>query len=245
MFGNNWSVEQIENELALKFGMLLENDRNDQQMNNITSSTSSAKLDEVLARISDALDDQTLFRSEVRSLRDEVAGLRSEHGVLEKQYGKRIQELESGMRELRESNRRLERLVTGRGAQDGRIDFPSEEYLGRPLVIRSNGEFLGVQGGGKKHFSLRDFVRLIERSASPTRVVDARWQKKGVNWVFVVKTTDTARGASQDVILVTRKTVTPSGNTVTEIARLNIDGNDAPDTLLLSLFRQVRTVFGG
>jgi len=246
MFGNNWSVEQIENELALKFGMLINNDQSDQQENASSFVAPAAgRLDEVLARISDALDNQALFRSEIRSLRDEVAGLRDEYGSFEQKYGKRLKVLESGMQSLEESHGRLERLFSGKATGPGGIDFPSEKYLARPLVIRSNGEFLGVQGGGKKHFSLRDFVRLIERSASATCSVDTRWEKKSGNWVFVVKTSDPARGLRQDVVLVTRKTVTPNGNTVTEIARLNIDGNDAPDSLLLSLFRQVRTVFGG
>jgi hypothetical protein len=63
--------------------------------------------------------------------------------------------------------------------------------------------------------------------------------------VLVVKLDDSGRAVQQDIVLVTAQTVTPSGNTVTEIVRLNIDGVDAPDSLLLSLFRQVRTVFGG
>lgn len=245
MFGSNWSVEQIESELALKFGLLKDSDQSDQQLINGGRLLSHGRLDRVLSRISDALDNQTLFQGEIRSLRDEVAELRKEYGSLQKKYGRRVDTLERGMKALQDSNRRLERLVAGKAAGGGRIDFPSESYLARPLVIRSNGEFLGVQGEGKKHFSLRDFVKLIEGSASASRSVDTRWQKKGGSWVLVVKTADSVSGAGQDVVLVTRKTVTPSGNTVTEIARLNIDGNDAPDSLLLSLFRQVRNVFGG
>lgn len=244
MFGDNWSVEQIENELALKFGALFQDEQNDQQLIGQRGDKASTKLDDVLVRISDALENQTLFRGEIRSLRDEVAGLRNSYSSFEKKHGSRLEKIEKEMQELRDANQRLEQLVSGKKS-GGRIDFPDEDFLGCPLVIRSNGEYLGVQGGGKKHFSLRDFVMLIERSASSSRTVDTQWKKKNGNWVLVVKTADASRGTSQDVVLVTRKTVTPNGNTVTEIARLNIDGNDAPDSLLVSLFRQVRTVFGG
>jgi hypothetical protein len=47
----------------------------------------------------------------------------------------------------------------------------------------------------------------------------------------------------QTIVLVARKTVTPSKNTVTEVQRLNINGKDVPDTLMLSLFKQLREGF--
>lgn len=244
MFGQNWSIEQIENELALKFNGLIKNDQHDQPLNDQSglSGEAGVRLDAVLSKISEALEDQSLFRSEIRSLRDEVAELRKDYRAMEKQYGGRVKSLEDSVDELKESNTRLEQLVRSRSQKSGRITFPSNAYLGRPLVIRSAGEYLGVQGGGKKHFSLKDFVTLIESRAVAGRTIDTSWQKKGGNWVFMVKLNDA--GKQQDVVLVTRETVTPNGNTVAEILRLNIDGRDAPDSLLLSLFRQVRATFG-
>jgi hypothetical protein len=242
MFGENWTVEQIENELALKFSSLVNNDQRDQQLTNVAGASSSG-LEAVLAKISDALDDQGLFRSEIRSLRDEVRGLRDEYADMKQSMSSRVSELELRLKDAVAANERLERIV--RGERSGGIAFPDSEYLERPLVIRANGEYLGVQGTGSKHFSLKDFVTLIERSASGARVVDTSWQYTSGNWVLVVKLDDSGRAVQQDIVLVTAQTVTPSGNTVTEIVRLNIDGVDAPDSLLLSLFRQVRTVFGG
>ncbi len=74
--------------------------------------------------------------------------------------------------------------------------------------------------------------------------VETSWKRQNGHWVLVIGTRD-SNDREQNIVLVAKKTVTPSKNTVTEIIRLNIDGNDAPDALLLTLFRQLRSVFNG
>ena len=123
---------------------------------------------------------------------------------------------------------------------------PSEAFLSRPLVIRTaQGEYLGVLGGGRKHFTLGDFITLMERNISGHRTIETRWERRSEQWVLVVEARDAATGGDQSILLVVRKTTTPSRNVVTEIVRLNIDGSDVPDSLLLSLFKQVRDEFSG
>ncbi|MEF2231252.1 MAG: MerR family transcriptional regulator [Pseudodesulfovibrio sp.] len=239
MFNDNWSVDQIERELEMKFSGLL----NDQQCDHENGQSFSGgpdvfarELGGVLARMSDVLQNQTLFRSEIRSLRDEVAELRRERRDLEKRHAERVNSLEREVSELRR------KLASKPG---GRIDFPPSAYLQRPLVIAAEGEYLGVLGKGRKHFSLQDFVQLIERKVSESMAVETSWKRQDGHWVLVIKIEDGLKGREQNIVLVTRKTTTPSRNEVTEIARLNIDGNDAPDALLLTLFRQLKSVFNG
>lgn len=241
MFNDNWSTDQIERELALKFGALMGDQQSDQSYDQsddqAVSEGLAREIGGVLSKMSDVLDNQSLFRSEIRSLRDEVAELRRERREMVKAYEGRVDELEREVAELR-------RKVGSRaGASD--IDFPPAEFLSSPLVICSDGEYLGVQGKGKKHFTLKDFVQLIERKVSDSMAVETSWKRQNGHWVLVVRTNDKQKGREQNVVLVAQKTVTPSKNTVTEIVRLNIDGNDAPDALLLTLFRQLRSVFNG
>lgn len=243
MFNDNWSTEQIEKELALKFSLLM----NDQSSGRcVDQRTASVKISDVtdalprevgsvLSKMSDVLDNQSLFRSEIRSLRDEVAGLRKERREAEEEYARRVEGLE---REVVELRRRLKRQ-----SPSGEINFPPAEFLSSPLVICSNGEYLGVQGKGQKVFSLEDFVLLIERKVSDSMNVDTAWKRQNGHWVLVIRTTDGNSGREQSIVLVAQETITPSGNTVTEIIRLNVDGNDAPDVLLLTLFRQLKSVF--
>jgi DNA-binding transcriptional MerR regulator len=237
MFNDNWSTEQIEQELALKFGMLMNDQQSDQGFEQPISSSAMQDLAGVLSRMSDVLDNQSLFRSEIRSLRDEVAALRAEREAESARQ-------EEAVRTLRDEVASLKRRLSAGGGAGSGIDFPPAEFLASPLVIASGGEFLGVQGKGK-HFSLKDFVQLIERKESATVAVETSWKRQDGHWVLVVRTEDADGGREQNIVLVAKKTVTPSRNTVTEIIRLNIDGNDAPDALLLTLFRQLKTVFNG
>jgi hypothetical protein len=237
MFNDNWSTEQIEQELALKFGMLMNDQQSDQSFEQPVSLGAMQDLAGVLSRMSDVLDNQSLFRSEIRSLRDEVAALRAEREAESARQ-------EEAVRTLRDEVASLKRRLSAGQAGGPSIDFPPAEFLASPLVIASGGEFLGVQGKGK-HFSLKDFVQLIERKESAAVAVETSWKRQDGHWVLVVRTLDGEGGREQNIVLVAKKTVTPSRNTVTEIIRLNIDGNDAPDALLLTLFRQLRTVFNG
>ena len=166
-----------------------------------------------------------------------MAALYSEKDEAERRHQEALENLK---KELASVKRRL----AGRGA-DGGIDFPPADFLAMPLVISSGGEYLGVQGKGKKHFSLEDFVQLIERKESESVAVSTSWNRQNGHWVLVVRTETKNKDREQNIVLVAKKTVTPSKNTVTEIIRLNIDGNDAPNALLLTLFRQLKTVFNG
>jgi len=247
MFADNCSVDQIERELVLRFGNLLGDSRFGQEVDQSFDQSAAAghgvrgsycpEAGGVLDKIADALENQSLFRSEIRSLRDEVDTLRRERREVEREYAAKVSALEKEITELR---RRMASRASGGG-----IDFPPADFLSSPLVICSEGEYLGVQGKGGRPFSLEDFVRLIERKMSESMDVETTWRRQDGHWVLVVRTEDRPRRREQNIILVSRRTVTPSGNTVTEVTRLNIDGNDAPDALLLTLFRQLRAVFNG
>lgn len=235
MFNNNWSAEQIENDLSVKFNMLIGDQQSEQSFDQSMSDLGVQELAGVLSRMSDVLDNQSLFRSEIRSLRDEVAALREEREKEARRQGEVIDGLQKELVSLRKK-------LSG-GTAGGGIDFPPADFLASPLVIASDGEYLGVQGKGKKHFSLEDFVQLIERKESDAVSVETSWKRQNGHWVLVIRAEDMAKGREQNIVLVAQKTVTPNRNTVTEIIRLNIDGNDAPDALLLTLFRQLKTVF--
>jgi len=235
MFNDNWSTEQIERELALKFSMLMNDQQPDQPFGQRMSREEVQGLAGVLSKMSDVLENQSLFRSEIRSLRDEVAELRRERRDSERLQEERVEGFEKDIAFLK---RRISSRASG-----GIIDFPPADFLSRPLVISSDGEYLGVQGKGKKHFSLEDFVHLIERKMSDSMTVETSWKCQNGHWVLVIRTEDSAKQREQNIVLVAKKTITPSRNTVTEIVRLNIDGNDAPEALLLTLFRQLKGVF--
>lgn len=232
MFENNWSAEQIERELALRFNdVLVEAPAGDPAVGPETVRQFASALE----KMSDLLENQSLFRSEIRSLRDEVAQLREERTRAEETWRERLQDLE----------RQVEALRRGTGAKADPLEFPSAEDLGRPLVIRSSqGEYLGVMSRDNRPFSLQDFVGLMERRMVRGQSVALSWRHLGQQWELAVSA-PAEDGRERRIVLLTARTVTPSNNVVTQIVRLAVDGQTAPDSLLVGLFKQIKESFGG
>ncbi|MES9994991.1 MerR family transcriptional regulator [Desulfovibrio aminophilus] len=238
MFENNWSVEQIEQELATCHGEFFDAGTQGEAESGGAADDGAMRIAALLSKMSDVLENQTLFRGEIRSLRDEVASLREERDAAEARQRERVEELE---REIG----RLRLLASGRNRNDS-LDFPPSEYLDLPLVIRTGqGEYLGVLGRNSRAFGLKDFVALLERYTDRGEAVDLHWRREGdAKWGLAVVADGDADDARR-IILSTGRTVTPSGNAVVRVLKLTINGQEAPDSLLLSLFRQIRESFEG
>ncbi len=242
MFNSNWSTEQIEQELASSLASGTRSDAADPSFNPPLSAGAGSDASVVLARVTDLLENQSLFKSEVRSLRDEIAELRQERLNEQKRYDQALSSMELEMADLRLLKMDQEGLGGGKRSKAARApQFPLEDYLACPLVIRtSQDEFLGVLGKVRKHFALRDFVYLVETSVKG-RSVELSWELQNKHWSLVVSLEEDDQ--EQHFILVTQETVTPSKNVVTEILSLNINGADVPDSLLLSLFKKIKDTF--
>ena len=253
MYGMNWSTEQIENELSIKFGMLINHIKNEQQVINNAGLDAGSDMQSVIQglasvieKVSDLLSSQMLFQSEIRELKDEVAGLRSEKHKLEAQFNERVLDLAMEVGQLKRDRVELFRLLRKGGVSSGpdESSFPSTAYLERPLVIQnSEGDYLGVAGKGRKHFSLEDFVKLLENSVNSHRSVDLKWEKKDSSWVLVITANEDVSGDEKAIVLVTEENITPNNNTVVRIVTMSINEKNVPDALLFSLFKQIRDSF--
>jgi DNA-binding transcriptional MerR regulator len=251
MYGLNWSTEQIENELSLKFGALVETINNDQQLINEAGLESSSDmqtvikgLSSVLGKVSDLLSNQALFQTELRDLREEISTLRTEKRKLSAETNERIMDMAMEIGRLKRDRAELFRLLRAGGTGSDVSSFPSSDYLTRPLVIRnSEGDYLGVSGKGRKHFSLEDFVKLLENSITSHRSVDLEWKQSNGQWVLVIDASESGVAAQREIVLVTEENVTPNNNTVVRIDSMEINGKSVPGALLFSLFKQIRDSF--
>ncbi|WP_027722581.1 MerR family transcriptional regulator [Maridesulfovibrio zosterae] len=253
MYGLNWSTEQIENELTLKFSMLIDNIKNDQQLindagleTNSDMQTVICGLSSVLGKVSDLLSNQSLFQAEIRDLREEVSSLRSEKRKLAADTNERILDMAMEIGKLKRDRTELYNMLRNSGNSSGpdESSFPSAAYLERPLVImNSEGEFLGVAGKSRNHFSLEDFVKLLENSVHYHRSVDLLWQKQDGQWILVITASEEGDDTQKKIVLVTEENITPSKNTVVRIVSMDINAKAVPDTLLFSLFKQIRESF--
>lgn len=214
----------------------------------------SGALASVMDRVAGVLEGQAVYRREIAALQDEVAGLRA---ALARADAVRLQALDAQARArdereaalraealaLRAENARLREYVRQRIEKDNPLRArPGDAFLDLPLVIRSGrGEFLGVAGRQHGAFTPRALLALMRSSQRAGRDVQLGWEREQEHWVLRVAVCEAGR--EQHLVLMLRGTVTPSGNRVARLEHMIVDGNEVPDGVLVSLFRQIKDSF--
>lgn len=231
MFEMNLSAEAVERELAARAGA--QAGRTDPGV--------SGSMAGLLARLDGLLADQALYRAELASLRQAHDMQHKEQEASARAAAKRIAALEAEAASLRADRERLEsRLAELIRRANPLRSRPGRDFLRLPLVIRSKGEFLGVSNRTGATLSLEGFTGLIQRNADASRDVAMGWEREGEGYVLSVAVTDKAAGRTQELRLVAVETTTPNKNRVVEVRALTLDGHEAPEPMLLTLFRQIR-----
>ncbi|BBD08289.1 DUF2046 domain-containing protein [Desulfovibrio ferrophilus] len=199
----------------------------------------------LLERVSGLLDDQTLYRREIGSLREEVSVLKSGLAEREAAHERAVRDMEAELTFLREENKRLSHYVETHIRRGNPLHSkPSEAFLGLPLVIRSeHDEYLGVAAPTKGAFTPKGLVGLIQKSASASRSVDMDWDRDRDHWILKVLTTAPETGCEQALVFMLHEVRTPNRNLVARLAHLIVDGNEVPDNFLLGFFKQLRDTF--
>lgn len=243
MFTRNWSAEQVEDQLSAMQHMAT----------SATVETFAAQaggdpqraqafvhdLAGVLDKMSSVLEAQAHFRTEIDLLRDEVAQLHREKAELISSYEAKILELDVEIERFRrERADLLSRFRDDYCASSGKECMPEEALVVQPLVVHMGGEYLGVAGKGKP-FSLRDLIELIQKNAGSQKVLNMDWVHDAGAWKLHVKTQEDA-GRGHDYQLRVLSTVTPSGNAVTALKEMTVDGEPVPDKFVLMLFKNVK-----
>lgn len=224
MFEQNLGAEAVERELSARAGT--RGAGSDPGL--------SGPVAGLLARLDGLLQDQALYRAE-------LASLRREREAEARSAQRRIAALEAEAAAQRADRERLEaRLAELIRRSNPLRSRPGRDFLRLPLVIRSKGEFLGVTGKAGATLSLEGFTGLIQRNADAARSVDMDWEREGEGFALTVAVADRAAGRRQELRLVAAETTTPSNNRVVEVRALTLDGREAPEPMLLTLFRQIR-----
>jgi len=223
MFEMNLSAEAVERELYPR-----------RTARGAGADAMSGPMAGLLARLDGLLADQALYRAEVDALR-------RERDAAARAAERRIAALEAEAAALRADRERLEaRLAELIRRANPLRSRPGREFLRLPLVIRTRGEYLGVCGKAGSALSLEGFIGLIQRNADAFRDVDMGWEPAEEGFALTVAVNDKAAGRRQEMRLFAAETTTPSGNRVAEVRGLTLDGREAPEPMLLTLFRQIR-----
>lgn len=233
----DWSLDQLEQDLADGFALLGRSERR----GGLGAGESSAFADGVmrcmngaLMKVSESLEAQASLRRELDCERLERQRARDEHD-------RRIRNLEDEIQALRkclEQEREWSRTALSRLDAGAVRLSPSEEYLSRPLVLRSQqGDFLGVTDRAGLALTLAGFLRLVEGQGAAPRMLGTCWEADAEGWRLLVSVSAPRPRCHS---LVTRPWLTPSGNRVTLLESLAVDGRAVPQEYALQMFRQLR-----
>ena len=251
MYDKNWSAEQIEQELGLRFhetrkkappsgqwgsGAFRENVYDSQDL--------TFALAGIMEKMSGFLESQKFFQEEIKNLKMEISLLKKEKERLEDRHHKKISALEEERSELRRKKVEMERYILQKIRSDNTHHArPTSLFLDLPLVIRSgNGEYLGVTGKSKKNFTIKNLISLIQKNAGPRKSLDMHWERRGAAWSLNVSSRD-RKGKEQSLVLFFEEKMTPKKNLVARLTRMAVDGKVAPATFLLGLFKEIRDSF--
>lgn len=255
LYDDNWSAEQIEAEIAGKYKDLQATHAGsigavgDANRTVLEKSGSARELAETLAemveKMSDLIQEGPDDAVQVRELEQQIELLKLEKQQAEERYTTRISELEAEVESLKAQNKRMEEYILKKVQSDNPLHSkPSREFLEMPLVIRSkDGEYLGVTDKEKKHFTLRNFVSLIQKNAGADKDIDIKWEREDEAWRLFVSSYDKTTKSGRELDFTVSQTVTPSGNTVARLTKMVMDGNTVPEPFLLNLFKQIRDGF--
>jgi len=231
----DWSVDQLERDLAASFALL----GRMEQGGALAPGESAALADGVLRcmngallKVSESLEAQALLRRELNALREELGRTGSHHQTFMQAQDQRIHLLEGEVQRLRAQS-----LL----AEDALRHFPSDEFLSRPLVVRSaQGDYLGVSVVAGAPLCMGDFVRLVEQGGDHRRIVCTLWEERGTDWFLTMSLSGQGAAHRRCYVLETRAVLTPSGNQVTELVGMAENGVPVSDDFLLQMFRQLR-----
>ena len=252
MYDKNWSAEQIEQELGLRFhetrkkaplggqwesGVFRESVYDSQDL--------SCALTGIMEKKSGFLEGQKFLQSEIKDLKTEISLLKKEKERLEDRHRKKISALEEERNELRRKKVEMERYILQKIRSDNTHHArPTSLFLDLPLVIRSgNGEYLGVTGKSKKNFTIKNLISLIQKNAGPRKSLDMHWERRGAAWGLNASSRDGKTGEKQNLVLFFEEKMTPKKNLVARLTRMIVDGKVAPATFLLGLFKEIRDSF--
>jgi len=242
----DWSLDLLERDLAAGFALLGQAER----AGGMAPGESQALADGVLRcmngalmKVSESLEAQARLRRELAEARAEMAQVQT----VQTAQAVHIQDLEAEVAALRE-RLALERArdSSAHGESDASpAQAPASAYLERPLVLRSSqDEFLGVTDCQGQALTLCGLLRLVEDGAHGThagRVVATCWERlAGAGWCLAL----TIMGRRPCAYaLETRSLLTPSGNLVTQLLEMRVDGQPVPQEFVTRMFRQLREAF--
>lgn len=243
----DWSLDHLEQELAANFAWL----GRAEGVGSLGAGESAALADGVLRCMNGALLKVSESLEAQSRLRRELALEREEFQRIQAAQAERLQCLESELAALRhalgEERAHVRQALSLLGPKAPPA-APPDELLTRPLVLRSaQDQFLGVTDRQGQALNLAGFLSLVEGPLSANaqgrarRVVASCWDGGDDGWSLTLSIS--GMSAPRCCVLETRCLRTPSGNQVTLLTGMQVDGAQVSNEFVVQMFRQLRDSF--
>lgn len=268
MFNDNLSADEVEKKLARRAPAKdLKSAKGDSiftdpAVRSVSSEAESLERDmsTAMGKLSDLLENQAQFKTEIESLRNEIYSLKQEKDDLDRRHRNKIKNLELELNSLKNRSRyeeqRARQQSAGAGAkqqtsgagnqytsQGNTPASPPPVLLNAPLVIKTHhNEYLGV-ADSRNHFNLQEFIKIIKNNGDHRKNISLNWRKFGGGWHLRIQSMNPGTGRRHEHILEALLITTPSNNRVTLLNRFTVDGSNVPRSFLLVLFRRIKEGF--
>ncbi len=80
-------------------------------------------------------------------------------------------------------------------------------------------------------------IETIRSNPSGSRAATFSWQARGGSWTLTAGLNSPGAGKDRKIVLLAKATVTPQGNSVTEVVRMIIEGRELSKEDLLKFFK--------
>jgi hypothetical protein len=243
-FNQKWSWEQIEDELAAHYAIVLGQygDPIEYGPNSPAPiADNQALLKEMTAsmgKIASALDQQSVLLAQLHQFRNELSSLRDEKQQADKKYREQIDRLENELDRIKNGHgQETFRQAGSENAQHG-TQSPGSDFLTNPLTVHYPPQrYIGIRDNRNAALNLNQLIQTIQSNAYGSKAVAFSWKETGGAWTLTASLKDPNTQKERKIMLQAKATITPQANSVTEVVRMTIEGRELSKDDLLKFFK--------
>jgi len=253
-FNQKRSGDQIEEELAAQYpevpnpwGGALENGADTPSPgadNHLLIQVVTASMD----KIANALDRHSALLTQLQNLQHAVNTLREEKQQADKEYREQLGRLKNELDRLKTGHQGKTESFRQAQSEHHRQDHqaPDPDFLANPLTVRYPPQrYLGIKDSRNAALNLNQLIEAMRSKASGSKAVAFSWQARGGTWTLTASLNSPDDGKDRKIILQAKATVTPQGNSVTEVVRMVIEGRELSKDDLLKFFKLYKAGMAG
>lgn len=253
-FNQKWPGDRIEEELAARYPAV-SGQRGDLPARGSEIPPPEADhhllLKEITAsmgHIAGALDRQSALLAKLHHFQSELDALRDEKLQADEKYRAQINRLENELERLKNGHQRKTDSFGQASPEHTRQGglAPGPDFLTNPLTVHYPPQrYLGIKDSRNAALNLKQLMDAMRGNVSGSKAVAFSWQENDGTWTLTASLNSPDTGRDRKIILMAKATVTLQGNSVTEVVRMIIEGQELSKDDLLKFFKLYKAGMAG